>query len=630
MARGSIHARLVARNAGREDAIALVGGRSCRHPILTYGELFRLMDEVGAGLLELGLRPRDHVALISENCDLWIIASLGITGIGAVDVPRGGDAPPSEILFCVEHGDCRMAVVETKRHAEMLRPLSPRLDKVIVLRGEAPEGHLTFDEVVALGRKSLASHPERLRAARESIRESDLCTIIYTSGTTGNPKGVMLTHGNILHNIRAVPRVIPFEEGGRFLSFLPSWHSFERTIEAIVLDHGMQIHYGSKRTLKNDFLKVKPSFVVGVPRIYELFQRSVLDEVHRRKGILGFILRGSLEASRILVASWRRICRLVISADGRVPRPRLSHYLEFILLLPLMGLPHLLAWLLVYRRMKSAFGGRLQAAVSGGGALADHVDEFLTRAGLPLLNGYGLTETSPVLTVRRLECNRLGSIGRPLPETEIRIVDEEGRDVGTMRKGVIQARGPQVMKGYYKNEAATREALTEDGWFDTGDTGMLSSEGDLMIFGRVKETIVLTGGENVEPEPIENLLLTSPYVADAVLVGHCKKTLGVLIVPAPDALRERLELSPELPDEEIARLPETHDLLKAEVARIIAPEKGFRTFERIARVAVLERPFTPEDGSLTQSLKKRRSVIEERHADLIRKLYGEDPAPAGG
>jgi long-chain acyl-CoA synthetase len=429
----------------------------------------------------------------------------------------------------------------------------------------------------------------------------------------------MLSHGNILHNVRVIPDVLPFREEGRFLSFLPSWHSFERTIEYIILDHGMEMHYGSKATLREDFPRVRPTFIAGVPRVYEIFQRSVSDAVRKQRGLSGTLARRCLAASRVLTDAGRRARGWAIRRDGRVIPGGLVHWFGYAFVALFTGVPHVLARKAVYSRLHAALGGRVEAMVSGGGPLPDHVDEFMTRAGLPLLNGYGLTETSPVLTVRRLRRNPLGSIGSPIPETEIRIVDDAGRDRGKMSKGVIQARGPQVMRGYYRNEDATRSALVGDGWFDTGDLGMLSSDGDLMISGRAKETIVLTGGENVEPEPIENRLITSPYIADAFLVGHGQKALGVLLVPNGDALRER-GIGDGSADA-LAADPEVLRILKREVERTISPEAGFRTFERIGRVAVLPRPFSPEDGTLTQSLKKRRAVIEEAYADLIAGLF---------
>jgi long-chain acyl-CoA synthetase len=263
--------------------------------------------------------------------------------------------------------------------------------------------------------------------------------------------------------------------------------------------------------------------------------------------------------------------------------------------------------------------------VSGGGPLPAHVDEFCTRAGLPLLNGYGLTESSPVISVRRPGRNVLGTIGPPCPLTEVRIVDESGRDIGRQKRGVIQARGPQIMRGYWQNEAASRHALPGDGWLDTGDVGMLSSEGDLIITGRAKDTLVLMGGENVEPESMEAAITSSPYISEALVVGHGQKTLAALLVPDSNALRSFLELAKDVPDLEVIRHPGTVEKLRREVADRISRSKGYRSFELIGRIHILERPFSVDDGTLTPTMKKKRSVIEERYAAAISSLFDGDP-----
>jgi long-chain acyl-CoA synthetase len=618
---GGIVERLRQRCAHRPDKTATVGNAACRHARLTYAELFRLVDELAAGFVACGVRPGDHVGMVSENQDLWLLTDLALLSIGAATVPRGGEAPGTEIGFCLGHAGCRTAVFENAVILERSAPHLPPLDRVIVMRGDAPEGALTLDEVSARGREALGADAGILRRLQEAVGPDVLATIVYTSGTTGNPKGVMLSHGNILHNIHAVPEILRFEEGMRFVSILPTWHMFERTIEYIVLDSGIELHYSSKRTVKADVLEIRPSFMVGVPRIWETFYRGVMGAVEklppRKRRIVDWALRGSRELHRL----GRTARGIELAPSGEVSRPGLARRIG----LRLRQLPRLpqewLANALVYSKLRAALGGELAIAISGGGPLPPDVDEFLVRAGLPFLNGYGLTETAPVVCVRLPERNVLGTIGPPLPRTEVRIVDETGRDVGRQQRGVIQVRGPQVMAGYYRNEAASRACLWDDGWFDTGDLGMLSSAGDVTIAGRAKDTIVLTGGENVEPETIETSLLASPLILDVVVVGHAQKTLGALVVPNLDLLRTRLDgLPPNAPEEIVARR-DVDVLIRSEIARLVSGERGFRSFEIVSRVLYLPHPFSTEDGTLTATLKKRRRVVEERYGHLIAQLF---------
>jgi long-chain acyl-CoA synthetase len=618
---GGIVEHIRTRCANRPDRTATVGNAACRFPRLTYAELFRAVDELAAGFLETGIGPGDHVGLISENLDLWILTDLALLSIGAATVPRGGDAPAAEIGFCLGHAQCRVAIFETDALLERARPELPPLSGAIVMRGPAPEGAITLDDVFELGRRALGQRAAELRERQKTVRDESLATIVYTSGTTGNPKGVMLSHANILHNIHAVPEILRFEEGMRFVSFLPTWHTFERTIEYIVLDCGIELHYSSKRTLKQDVARIKPSFLVGVPRVWETFHRGVVGAIEKlpasKRRLIEGALRGSTEFHRL----GRLAAGLTLDPPARIVKPSpLGRAL--LRLRQVLFLAHeLLARKLVYSKLRAALGGELRISISGGGPLPPIVDEFFVRAGIPFLNGYGLTETAPVVCVRLPGRNVLGTIGPPLPRTEVRIVDESGRDAGREARGVIQVRGPQVMSGYYRNEAATKACLSYDGWFDTGDLGMLSSEGDVIINGRAKDTIVLTGGENVEPENIETTLLASPLILDVVIVGHAQKSLGALIVPNIEIVRMRLTNISEAEPEQVVARPEVDVLIRSEVSRLVSSERGFRTFECVTRVAYLARPFSPEDGTLTATLKKRRRVIEERHRRLIEELF---------
>jgi long-chain acyl-CoA synthetase len=618
---GGIVEHLRARCAHRPERTATVGNQACRFPTMTYAQVFEAADDLGAGFVDLGVRHGDHVGIISENLDLWILTDLALLSIGAATVPRGGDASPAEIGFCLKHGECRFAVFETDALAAKVAAELPDLAGTVVMKGAAPPGGTTLDAILERGRKLRRERPDQLRERQKAVGDEDLATIVYTSGTTGNPKGVMLTHRSILHNVKAVPEILHFEEGMRFVSFLPSWHTFERTIEYILLDSGLELHYSSKRTLKADVARVRPSFLVGVPRVWETFHQGVMSAIEKLPPGKKKLIEGALRRSRQFHNLGRRARGVLLDPPARLEKPGLLGRLLLRLRQAPYVLHELLANKLVYSKLRAALGGELKITISGGGPLPPDVDEFFVRAGVPFLNGYGLTETAPVVCVRLPERNVLGTIGPPLPRTEVRIVDESGRDVGREARGNIQIRGPQVMLGYFRNEAASNACLTLDGWFDSGDLGMLSTDGDVIINGRAKDTIVLRGGENVEPENIETALLASPLILDVVVVGHAQKALGALIVPDFEVVRVRLASCGDAPPETLVGNPAVDGLIRAEVARIVCNARGFRTFELVTRIAYLARPFSPEDGTLTATLKKRRRVIEERHHELIVGLF---------
>lgn len=619
---GGITRRILDRAHAFGSRKALIGGRHSHRNETTYEQLAADVVAFAAGLKLLGIGKGSRVGLLSENLDLWILSDLALLALGAVDVPRGGDAPGHEVAFCFQHAQCTEVIVESKEQVEKLAPLRSQLRHVLVLRGDAPEGCETFESVRARGEAALKANPNFIEPDLAAVGDADLATIIYTSGTTGNPKGVQLSHGNILHNVDVIPAILRFPDETRYISFLPSWHTLERTIEYVALDHGMQIHYSSKWTLKQDLQKVRPHFMVGVPRLWETFAAAVLGKVEAMTGAKGALVRGALNGSRLRTDAWRRLTGLAAPCPGQKERRSFVQKLGDSLLLLLLWPPHFVADRLVYRRIRESLGNHLGVAVSGGGPLPLHVDEFLTRAGIPLLNGYGLTESSPVISVRRPKRNRLGTIGTPIPHTEVRIRSEDGRDLSTNQKGIIHAKGPQIMQGYFANEAASALAIDADGWLNTGDIGMLTEEGDVLITGRAKDTIVLRGGENIEPEPIEAVLCSSPLIAECMLVGHGEKILGLLVVPELTAVRRELSLPESTSDAEVIASTDTARALASDVARRISSAAGYRPYERIGHVHVLATPFSVDDGTLTATMKKKRAVIEERYAPTIRALFG--------
>jgi long-chain acyl-CoA synthetase len=572
---------------------------------VSYAELVRDVRRLAAGLIAEGIRRGDHIALIAENRYEWLVCDLASASIGAVDVPRGVDTATPELQLILDHSGAKVALVETAEAAERIagmRSRLPALERVVLFDldddTERPAGVESLREWMMRGDETLTTDEGRaaLAAARAAVTPDDLLTIVYTSGTTAEPKGVMLTQDNVLANLRAVQRVLHFEHDDIVLSVLPAWHMYERIIDYVSLVGGSRLLYTDRRRLKNDIAEYRPTIFAAVPRIWEMLHDGIVAHVERMKGGKRGLLRFALR------------CSAAVGARRAGPLQRISHALLRRTLLP--------------KLLTAVTGGRMRIAVSGGGALPAHVDACLVGIGLPLLNGYGLTETSPVANVRLPSDNRVGTIGPPLPDTQIEIRDPEGRKLGPGQVGIVWIRGPQVMRGYYKNPDRTERVL-RDGWFDSGDLGLVEPDGHVRITGRAKDTIVLAGGENVEPEPLELQLKTSPLIQQAVVLGQDRKTLGALFVPDLELLEERIPRSEWNCENGVIHGPAVTKALRREIDGIMTVDNGFRGFERIAKFRVLEEPLTPENGLLTATLKVKRHVVAERFAKLIEDMYAQ-------
>jgi long-chain acyl-CoA synthetase len=529
----------------------------------TAGELRDLVLRGAAGLRSLGLRKGERVGLVADCGPWWIVGDLAVLAAGGVDVPRGSDSTSSELGLILSHsGAAGCLTVGEEATRRVLEAPGARGALRFVVRLDAAKGGTP--EGVLSGEEFLgraAADPRDLAAAAPS----DPASIIYTSGTTGRAKGVTLLHGNFLHQLRALPKPFDFRHGDTFLLMLPPWHCFERIVEYVGLFVGGTLAYSEPRRLRDHLPAVKPSWMASVPRVWEMV--------------------------------------LALSGFPRLARKD----------------PERAA-----KGLRAALGGNLRCAVCGGGSIPDAVDRAYNGAGIRFLVGYGLTETSPVLTVRLPGANRLGTVGRPVAETQLRIVDRETRTpVGTGAQGVIQARGPQVMHGYWKDPDLTAGVLDGEGWFDTGDIGALTADGDLEFRGRAKDTIVLRGGEKVEPQPLEDRLLESPFLDQAVVVGSDRKVLGALLVPRKETVEgEVLRRKGGAAGTPVGE-DEVEALLKEECARLLTEEAGFMAHERVARVLVVPEPFTVENGLLTGTLKVKRPAVLERYAAAIDRLMGD-------
>ncbi|MDJ0537829.1 MAG: AMP-binding protein, partial [Microcystis sp. M53603_WE2] len=483
---------------------------------------------------------------------------------------------------------------------------------------------LNFKQLMAIGAENT------LKPITKS--ENDLATLIYTSGTTGQPKGVMLSHGNLLHQVRNLNAIFQPDPGDRVLSILPSWHSYERSCEYFSLAQGCTQIYTSIRTFKSDLKQFSPQLMVGVPRLWESLYEGIQKQFSEQSATKQKLVQFFLEKSEKYVIAKRIADNLSLDHLHASPGERLKARIQSLLLYPL----HAIGDKLVYGKIRQAVGNKVKILVSGGGSLARHLDTFYEIAGIPILVGYGLTETSPVATVRRIDHNLRGSAGRPVFQTEICIVDLHSKEVlPTEKHGLVLIRGPQVMQGYYKKPEATEKAISPDGWFDSGDIGWLTAAGDLVLTGRAKDTIVLSNGENIEPQPIEDACLRSPFISQIMLVGQDQKALGALIVPNLDILAnwaQEQKISLNLPDLHSDRSTilssdlyskKVLALYQQELKREVRNRPSYRADDQIKTFELILEPFSQENGMMTQTLKIKRPVVTQRYRDMINEMFAK-------
>jgi long-chain acyl-CoA synthetase len=601
------------------DQLALEAPHARPPERLSYRQLHEAIERTAAAFAALGLRSGDVVALFAENGPRWLQADQGILRAGGADAVRGGAAPVEELRYILADSGAVALVVESAELFERLELDATALAAlrfVVVLEGEAPQQ----PELPGLSWEQLQERGAQAPAAPAPTGgPGRVATLLYTSGTTGQPKGVPLTHANLLHQVRSLGVAVSPSPGDRVLSVLPIWHSYERSAEYFLLSCGCTQTYTTLKRLRNDLQQVRPQYLISVPRLWEALLAGFEDAVREMPAGRQRLLRGALAISQAYHRNRRTALDLTLRPE---PLPtRLRAALGAAGRWPLHRLAGAALWPKVRRQLA---GGALQTAISGGGALALHVDSFFEAIGIELLVGYGLTETSPVLTCRRSWCNRRGSAGQPVADTELRIVDPESRALRAIgERGLVLARGPQVMGGYHGKPEASAKVLDGAGWFDTGDLGLLLADGTLVLTGRAKDTIVLSSGENIEPGPLEDALAASPLVEQLMLVGQDRKQLGLLLVPRAEALAAFAGAGGfPVPGE---GAPAEAALLRAltrEFNRVLAERPGSRPDERLGGVALVE-PFSLENGLLTQTLKLRRDAILARDSASVAALYGD-------
>ena len=603
----------------------------------TYSSFWDEVKNVGSGLLHYGLKKGDKVAIISDSRREWVIIDVAVMSLGGIDVPKGNDSSEDEIVYIINHSESIFIFVENDKQLKKIIDSKHELKFVkyiiVVDDDSLYEDKLenitimSYKKLLNIGYDFLKDNPDMFESELKKGSSKDIATIIYTSGTTGLPKGVVLRHESFIFQLDRVYDYLPILLPGKIMmSVLPLWHSFERACEYVVILHGISIAYSKPigTVLLKDFATLNPHAIISVPRIWEAIRLGIikkLSESFLKKFLFNFFLK----TGTFYVKLKERFLGLV-----PVYKKQNSFVLFFVKFICLFGLILIspfkcLGDILIFKKIKKALGKRFEFGVSGGGALLEYVDYFFKAIGIVVLEGYGLTETGPVLSVRRLKCPVSQTVGPLFPDVEYRIVDSDGNDLSFGEKGELWIRSPQVMSGYFKDEDMTSEVLTKDGWLKTGDLVYATINNEISIVGRSKDTIVLKSGENVEPEPIERALSKSLFINNIMVVGQDQKFLGAVILPNFENLEKWANsngISFSSHDDLLSN-KSVNDLYSRCISDIVNSKSGFKNFERIVKFILLKDAFVVGE-ELTNTLKLKRYYIFEKYNNKIMTLFNKD------
>ena len=563
---------------------------------ISYAALAERIKHFCLGLTELGLQKGDRVALLSENRPEWAITDLAILAGGGVTVPMFATSTSAQVEYIVRDSGAKILCVSSERQLEKIKDwdenVPTSLQHIVIFDELEDDSVHTFDKVCELG-QGVENGDQVYQQASEAVTPDDLASIIYTSGTTGDPKGAMLTHSNFMSNVGAATGIVTINPDDVFLSFLPLSHVFERMGgHYLPLSSGATIAYAeSPFTIRQNMQEVRPTIMMSVPRVYEAMHERILNSVKE----------GSPTKQKIF--HWSvGVGSKVSQAIQQKQKPSLG-----------LSMKASIANKLVFEKLKAVTGGRLRFFVSGGAPLSKAIAEFFHAAGILILEGYGLTETSPVICVNRPDQWKFGTVGPVVPGIEVKIAED----------GEILSRGPHIMQGYFNKPSDTAEAIDADGWFYTGDIGEIDDEGFLTITDRKKNLLILSNGKNVAPQPIENELKQSPYISEIMLLGDQRRTITALIVPNYDAVKEFAE-EQQLEAEDIPALLQTQEVQRLIRGEINQYSPDYADFERVRMFTLMEKEFSEESGEMTPTLKLKRSVIMENHKAAIDQMYGDD------
>ena len=563
---------------------------------ISYATLAERIKHFCLGLTELGLQKGDRVALLSENRPEWAITDLAILASGGVTVPMFSTLTSAQVEYIVRDSGAKILCVSSERQLQKIKDwdanVPTSLQHIIVFDELEDDSVRTFDQVCELG-QGVENGDQVYQQANEAVTPDDLASIIYTSGTTGDPKGAMLTHSNFMSNIQVITGIVTLTPEDVFLSFLPLSHVFERMGgHYLPLSSGATIAYAeSPFTIRQNMQEVRPTIMMSVPRVYEAMHERILNSVKEGSPTKQKIFHWSVDVGS-----------KVSQAIQQKKKPS-----------SMLSLKASIANKLVFEKLKAVTGGRLRFFVSGGAPLSKAIAEFFHAAGILILEGYGLTETSPVISVNRPNQWKFGTVGPMIPGIEVKIAED----------GEILSRGPHIMQGYFNKPSDTAEAIDADGWFHTGDIGEIDEEGFLTITDRKKNLLILSNGKNVAPQPIENQLKQSPYISEIMLLGDQRRTITALIVPNYDAIKE-FAAEQQLEAEDIPALLQTQEVQRLIRGEINQYSPDYADFERVRMFTLMEKEFSEESGEMTPTLKLKRSVIMENHKATIDQMYGDD------
>ena len=605
---------------------------------VTYAEFYENMINFSAGLYNLGERPFSNVGLICDDRKEWLVCSLGILSLRCADIPRGSEATAKDLQYILDFADCKTVVVDSSYNLKkILQKIDelPKIKNIIIIvensstdevlasfNNERKINFLTYDKILENGKKVLQKNPTLITNFIESAQETENATIIFTSGTTGTPKGVELSHKNFICQLEEMSKQLQFKPGNKCLCVLPVWHVYQRFIEYLLIYNLAILTYSKPvgTVILADFKAVNPECICCVPRIWESIYNHMIKMINKQGQLSSMMFsftRWASEALKKFLDELNNQTNRITPESFLYKGVKNLFYVPVVFLTPIKTLGNKF----FFNKIKSLLGSNFKIGVSGGGGLPYYLDKFFSAIGLKVVEAYGLTETAPMCCIRNTQKPVMGTIGPVLPYAQSKIVTPEGKICSAGEKGVLYVKGPNIMKGYYKRPDLTSQVLDDEGWFNTGDLVVKTINGDIMIKGRVKDTIVLRSGENVEPLPIENKLCESPYISLAIVVGQDQNNLGALILPDFDALNnfaKQNQISGST--EEILKSDEVRNFYQKEIENLINAKTGFKSFEKVARFEFLQKPFevgkelSPKQGII-------RYKINEIYQEKIKKMF---------
>ncbi|MCR5218921.1 long-chain fatty acid--CoA ligase [Treponema sp.] len=606
-----------------------------------YHDFFQMALDFGGALAEMGIKRGDKIGLIADNRKEWEQADMGILAIGAIDVPRGCDATENDLSYILSFAEVETVVTENEAQVKKLLRIhenTPTVKTIISFDEvdnsvaaqckEAGIEYFTFENLKESGHKWRIAHPDYVEDELEKGSKDDLATIIFTSGTTGTPKGVMLTHKNMICQLDEVVERIFLNPGERALCVLPVWHAFQRAVEYVIMSQGATLCYSKPigSILLQDLQKLDPYLLPAVPRVWEAVYDGIWRKMRKTGGLVFAMFRFFVNVALL----WCAIDRKLRRKNSRFGRDYIGFWWPVLVWPWLLIYPlKMLGNLLVFKKVRAMVGKNFRAGIAGGGAYPDVIDKFFWAVGVKIVEGYGLTETAPIICVRPIVDPILRNVGSPLRGIQVRVVDDDGIILGKCKKGTLQIKGDCVMQGYYKRPDLTEKVMTVDGWFDTGDLAMLTVNNEIQLRGRKKDTIVLMGGENIEPLPIESKINTSRYISTSVVFGTNEKHedqryLVALVLPNKDEIEDyaaenKIQYSSF---EELANTETIKKLLEHEIAELISSKTGFKAYERINKIAIITKPF--EVGvELSAKQEMMRYRVADLYKDKLHDLYAE-------